>query len=556
MYKRCKQCNGSYVIADDDLLLLGKLSPVIQNESFQIPLPALCPNCRQQRRLGFRNERALYMRKCDLTGEDTLSVYPANSPHTIYSPEAWFSDKWDAKKYGRDFDFSKTLFEQLKSLFDAVPKLAIHVSGNENSDYVNLTGFCKNSYLNIACEYNEDCYYAERTIKCKDCMDTTETFNSELCYFSVDIFDSYQLFYSELCRNCSESVFLYNCIGCNNCLMCSNLRDKSYCILNKQYTREEYMEQYKDFIKNLSTEFDKFRNYFTKIKKEAVKKYCNNLQIENCIGDYIFKSKNCTYSFDIENSEDCRYCYAGYNIKDNLDMTNTTETELCYEGSSVGYHTYRTLFSVGIWPNSYDVMYSNTCKSCNNIFGCTGLKNSQYCILNKQYTKEEYEKLLKKILEYIKETGEFGEHFPLSMSPFAYNETTAQDYFPINKNQALLLGSKWKETNSSDNKTQTYVIPTDIHKVKDDILSEVLTCKTCKKNYKIIAQELAFYRKFQLPIPRKCPDCRYHKRLSLRNSRTLYPRKCSKCRVDLMSTYSKKEEKDVYCDTCYLEEIA
>jgi hypothetical protein len=29
-------------------------------------------------------------------------------------------------------------------------------------------------------------------------------------------------------------------MNCHNCFMCRNLRDKSYCIENKQYTKEQY----------------------------------------------------------------------------------------------------------------------------------------------------------------------------------------------------------------------------------------------------------------------------------------------------------------------------
>jgi hypothetical protein len=51
--------------------------------------------------------------------------------------------------------------------------------------------------------------------------------------------------------------------------------------------------------------------------------------------------------------------------------------------------------------------------------------------LNKQYTKEEYEKLLPKIIAHMKKTGEWGEFFPISISPFNYEETPAMDYYPL-----------------------------------------------------------------------------------------------------------------------------
>ena len=38
-------------------------------------------------------------------------------------------------------------------------------------------------------------------------------------------------------------------------------------------------------------------------------------------------------------------------------------------------------------------------------FGCVGFKHKQYCILNKQYTKEEYEKLVQKIIKQMNDNA-------------------------------------------------------------------------------------------------------------------------------------------------------
>ena len=63
------------------------------------------------------------------------------------------------------------------------------------------------------------------------------------------------------------------------------------------------------------------------------------------------------------------------------------------------------------------------------------MRNNSYCILNKQYTKEEYEALVSKIIEqmntmpYVDKNGvtyKYGEFFPIELSPFGYNETVAQ----------------------------------------------------------------------------------------------------------------------------------
>lgn len=83
--------------------------------------------------------------------------------------------------------------------------------------------------------------------------------------------------------------------------------------------------------------------------------------------------------------------------------------------------------------------------------------------------------------------------------------------------------------------------------------SEKVHCKACKKEFLIIPQEQAFYTKKGLPKPENCPECRRKRRLSLRNERKLYKRKCDKCSKDMVSTYSAESPYKVYCQECYWE---
>jgi Zn ribbon nucleic-acid-binding protein len=59
----------------------------------------LCPECRQQRRLSFRNERNLYKRDCDATGKSIISIYSPDKPYKVYNQDFWWSDNWDAMDY-------------------------------------------------------------------------------------------------------------------------------------------------------------------------------------------------------------------------------------------------------------------------------------------------------------------------------------------------------------------------------------------------------------------------------------------------------------------------
>ena len=174
-------------------------------------------------------------------------------------------------------------------------------------------------------------------------------------------------------------------------------------------------------------------------------------------------------------------------------------------------------------------------------------------IFNKKYSKEEYEKFVPKIIEHMKQTGQFGEFFPGQMAYYGYNETIAQDYFPLSKEQALAEGYKWKDSDEKEYKTQTYKIPERIKDVPDDILTQVLACVTCGKNYKIVEEELKFYHRMNLPIPVKCHDCRHKIRFNMRNKRHLNKRTCQKCGTEIETTYSPQRPEIVYCEKCYVQ---
>jgi len=60
-------------------------------------------------------------------------------------------------------------------------------------------------------------------------------------------------------------------------------------------------------------------------------------------------------------------------------------------------------------------------------------------------------------------------------------------------------------------------------------------CVQCGRDFEITDDDLKFYdkgspvvkgRKFVMPSPTHCPDCRLMKRLAFRNEKNLYKRKC------------------------------
>src|SRR3989338_2168590 len=138
MNRTCRHCQQMFAITAEDQAFYDKI---------QVPAPTFCPQCRQQRRLTWRNERMLYSRQCDLCHKSMLSVFAADKLYTVYCNECWHSDQWNPYNYGRDFDFLQPFFSQFETLFKTVPQLARSVANNQNSEYVNQCGWSKNCYL-------------------------------------------------------------------------------------------------------------------------------------------------------------------------------------------------------------------------------------------------------------------------------------------------------------------------------------------------------------------------------------------------------------------------
>ncbi len=514
----------------------------------------LCFDCDLKQRLCFRNERALYHRKCDATGETIISIYSADKPYKVYKSSYWYGDAWDALEYGRDVDFKRPFFEQLKELQLAVPRLALSNFFNENSDYCNMTAHNKNCYLVFGGDYNQDTMFGTLCMNNVSALDLDFSNYNELCYMlgdSLNCYDCQFVFDSKNCHNC---YFVSDCTGCNECILCTNLVNKSYCIDNKQYSKEEYFQKKQEFLDGT---FSKQQDNFERLRQlmgQRIVKYAHIVSSQNCTGDYIKNSKNCTMCFNADGSEDSKNILYCYKVRDCFNSSLLGhKSELCYEVQSI-FSSYDCQFSYCVIDSS-NIRYCDFVVNCQNIFGCVGLRNKKYCILNKQYTKEEYEKLIPRIIEHMKKGREYHGFLPKSLSCFGYNETTAHLYYPLKKEEALKQGFFWKDEETKTYLPQTYKVPDNIKDVSDSITAEALVCADCKKNFKIILQELKFYRQHAIPIPRLCPDCRNRLRMSLRNPRQLWSRACAKCNVAVQTTYSPERTEIVYCEACYLKEI-
>ncbi|NUJ98295.1 hypothetical protein HGA92_06015, partial [Candidatus Gracilibacteria bacterium] len=417
-------------------------------KKYLIPPPTLCPDCRQQRRLSFRNERKLYKRKCDASGKEIISIYSPDKPYKVYNQDFWWSDGWDALDYGRDFDFSKSFFEQFHELDFIFPKISTTIQNSENCAYTNDTGDSSNCYMSFRTHYSKNITHSYRANRSNDCIDCYQVKESENLYECFQCNKCQNSSYLYKCNSSHSSLFLWNCSGCNNCIFCWNLNNAQYSILNKIYNKEEYKEKKKEIENNRSLLNQMKNQFFELIKGKIVHKDLDNTLSIKSLGNELIECNDCYHCYMMKKCEGSRYAWDNVGYKNSMDNYSGGDSSFCYE-TLANKKSYKNNFSYRIKEseNLFYSMFMFTCKDC---FGCIGLKNKSYCILNKQYTKEEYEILVPKIIEHMmtppkspsieRESGaivkqgeqEWGEFFPSSLSPFGYNETVAQEYYPIN----------------------------------------------------------------------------------------------------------------------------
>ena len=539
----CKNCNQSYEITDKDLVFYKKIAA---------PPPTFCPDCRRQRRFAFRNERNLYLRKCDLSGKQIVTTYSPDKPFKVYAHDVWWSDKWDPLEYGQPFDFNKPFFEQYKELQNKVPRMNMIVVNSENSDYSPYCVNSKDCYMCVSSNYSEDVYYSYQTNLSRDCMDSFLCNNCELCYESLYGMNLYHCMWTVNCRDSSDLFFCRDCQGCQKCIGCANLKNKQLYAFNKSVSEEEYNSLTKLFTdrKNIQKMQQSFHD--TSLKFPYRENY--NINCENVTGDHLRDCKNCEYCFDAGGLEDCKYIYVlPKGGKDSYDSHYSQNSELVYDCVSAA-NDYNCKWVIHTWDVK-ESMYCDECYYSNNLFGCIGLRQKKYCILNKQYSEVAFNELLPKIIEHMKHTGEFGEFFPMNISTFCYNESLAFEHFPLTKEEVLTKNLGWKDKDSKEYKPATYQPLDTISEVKDEVINEILACDDCGKNYRLILQELNFYCKNKLPIPIKCPDCRYKQRAKFRNPFKFWERACAKCHKKIHTTYNPDRPEIVYCEACYLESL-
>lgn len=570
--RQCKNCKQSFVIHPEDRSFYQRIN---------VPEPVHCFPCRSQRRLVLRNERVLFKRTCNLCGKNIISMYSEDKLFPVYCPSCWYSDNWDPLSFGIDTNLKHSFFEQFKELQAKVPRISLFNINSVNSDYSNYSLDNKDCYFSFRSAGSERCHYVYYCLGSVDCINSLYLHKSELVNESFNVRNCHNCQNLVNCENCINSAYSYDLRNCSYCLFCHNLRNKSYCLRNKRVSQEEFQRAWDEIVSGSRMKARDAKRIFDSLYKEkSIHRYNNIIKCTNAHGVDLVNCKDVFNVYNGSDSENVRYSEDVETTKDSMDLKGPMESELSYESCSIDNGCARVFFSNFCQKGCTDIYYSSFCINSSNLFGCISVRNGKYCILNKQYTSEEYNSLKGRIIEIMGERGEFGENFPIIMSPFVYNETVAMEYFPLTKEEVLKKGFVWQdkiggtygqETISQDD------LPDEIRNVSESVVNQVLKCEECDKNYRIVKDELDLYKRLSASLPEKCPYCRYYNLLRFRFPHRLWNVKCkcagetsenkvykntnqhthgsAPCQSDFETPYSPEGPEIVYCEECYNSEV-
>ncbi len=132
-----------------------------------------------------------------------------------------------------------------------------------------------------------------------------------------------------------------------------------------------------------------FFEQFGELQAKMPHPHTSGINNFNCDwSDDSWNCKNCYLSRSMEGCEDLTYCYRALNSKNSIDLTYSFDMEQSYDC----FYCFKC-YSVSYSFNSRDCIDSAflaDCRNCQNCFMSWNLRNKKYYILNKPYSKEEY----------------------------------------------------------------------------------------------------------------------------------------------------------------------
>jgi hypothetical protein len=546
MKSTCTSCGNAFEKTAEEVAFLGR---------FDAPHPEECAWCVWRRLLAFWVFGKFRRTKSALSGKTIITNFGEETTFPLYDRAEWASDTWDPMEYGVAYDPGRPFFEQFKALQDRVPHPQQSGTNNVRSDWCDDVWSSKDCYLVRSLLECENLFYGYRNFKCKSSVDIVFCFDVDSCFDCLYCFKCYQVRHAFDARDSMDSAFLHDCRNVQNCFMCWNLRNKQYHILNKPYSKEAYAAELAKYDLRSRKSVDGLKRQFaTLVAQEAVHRASHSVKTVSSTGDYLEECKNCQNCFFIQYSENNHHMFRGI-MKDSMYGIATISERALY--SIVDNKSYETMVTMHCDSCRYS-SYLDYCEECEYCIGCVGLRKKRFCVLNRQYTKEEYETLHAAIKAAMQRAGEWGKFFPYRMAYGGYNFSAANIYFPSVQKDVEAMGGIWTESQetSAGVGVPSAALPDRIDDATDDVPQRQLVCPVTGWRFNIAPGELAFYRQHGIPLPERHFDARILELFRPLTWIQPFTGTCTFCGREVTHFYpSNLGYRKIACDGCYLKEV-
>ncbi|MDA1038209.1 MAG: hypothetical protein O2877_00795 [bacterium] len=495
------------------------------------------------------------------TGKPVLSFHhPATGVRVLPDKE------WHARDFSniqKPLDLNRPFFDQMQALLREVPMPATF-NKEEPENSIALFSFGdRDSYFTFACRSARSFFL----IGAFDVEDTSAVFLSSESSKSHSVLHSHRIYNCRYVResfDCMDSVFLFDCRNCKNCFGASNKRNAEYVWFNEQLSKSEWERRRAEVdLGSRRVVEDHMRHFEKLLLEESVWPESFNFGSEDAIGDYLNQATRCYYCFDSEKGAVDNYWSAwmyGAPTQNAFcwGAVNSSECYLCVSSpeSSRLKCSYRS-------TRCEQSEYLFGCIDCVNCFGCIGIKNKQFCILNKQYSEEDYWNLVDQLKCQLLEDGSYGEYFPTTMATTYVPENGAVLYAGASESDMRALGGLVFDPESEGATGKDRVdlamarrveeIPDSIDDLSDDWIGVPIYDSHTKRTFAFLKPEVEYYRKMRIAPPAEHFVLRMKQLSDVGQKAQFIHKHCSACSKEIVvSVNLRYPDRKIYCRDCYL----
>ena len=501
---RCEVTGRPYTICEAEQAFHERIGTLDGLLTASLPFPRVHPFEALRQIFCFSHLMNLFRLKSDFSGKPQIARYNPALGYKICTVDEFNSGAIDNAEFGTPYDFSASFFSQFDRLMHSVFQPPLNSTNTEDSDFVNGALNVKGSYLSFNIIDSQDCLYCISQYFGNDNISCVQTNRCQFCYGCVNIDGCYECQHCLFSTNCSGCFACYDCIGCNDCIGCVGLRNARYHIFNKEYSREQF------------TGYLSSRNLGSHIDRSKLRAECENfiaaekprrtflVNTEDSSGNYLRSCRNLHNCYLGSNSEDCGYliplfdsrdCWYGWAMNSELTFFSGT-----MRSRNIAY-SYSTM-------ECENCIYCYQCYNhCTFCIGCVGLRGKSYCILNQQYSKDEFFELAPRVIRQMQSRNEWGRFFPPSTSPFPYFESGAPDFLePLPETELLTRGYRVMsipEPPAPPNAVPGNSLPDDINSVDPDAWTgKAIKCVETGWVFNLQKKEIQIYKRLNIPLPR------------------------------------------------------